>query len=377
MFWNFAHSICSFRKLSLISFVSLDDIHRDVFNDTHFDFSRVVLVPAVVWRSDPATVVALELNRWVPIFCAFVFFALFGFAEEAMKNYKRAFWFLARPLGFRPSAERGSRNSQKKGNMFAGVKNLKLQSDDGDSLPVYIAPIGPAIPSAREKYRKSYTEAESRSTICFPDDDVELGPYRKSFSNGTLHDVPSSPSSSTSTYDPATPRTPITPSLATPSLAHPSTAHPNKHENENDSRSVCLRAASWVTLPDMIIGESEQVSRPSSYSRSSMVSQRAYSYLEDGIMHEDEDDISITDAYMDSRPTYPVVHPVPVRAPTPISFVPLDLPTPPPPALALAFHRPFSPPSIYPIAQPHTTREVNNSNGIIVTVHTQSSRECL
>ncbi|KAJ3811579.1 pheromone receptor [Lentinula aff. lateritia] len=64
--------------------------------DTHFDFSRVVLVPAVVWRSDPATVVALELNRWVPIFCALIFFALFGFAEEAMKNYRRVFWIQKR-----------------------------------------------------------------------------------------------------------------------------------------------------------------------------------------------------------------------------------------------------------------------------------------
>nr|AGC14656.1 pheromone receptor [Lentinula edodes]AGC14667.1 pheromone receptor [Lentinula edodes] len=63
------------------------------WDDTHFDFGRVVLIPAVVWRADPATTAGLQINRWLPVICAFIFFALFGFAEEAMKNYRRAFWF--------------------------------------------------------------------------------------------------------------------------------------------------------------------------------------------------------------------------------------------------------------------------------------------
>nr|AWT57979.1 Pheromone receptor [Lentinula edodes]AWT57981.1 Pheromone receptor [Lentinula edodes] len=62
------------------------------WDDTHFDFGRVVLIPAVVWRADPATTAGLQINRWLPVICAFIFFALFGFAEEAMKNYRRAFW---------------------------------------------------------------------------------------------------------------------------------------------------------------------------------------------------------------------------------------------------------------------------------------------
>ncbi|GAW04836.1 pheromone receptor [Lentinula edodes] len=336
--------------------------------DTHFDFSRVVLVPAVVWRSDPATVVALELNRWVPIFCALIFFALFGFAEEAMKNYRRVFWFFARPLGFRPSSEGGSRNGKGKDSILAGLNKFKLNSDDADTLPVYVAPAGPVIPSAREKARKSFTEADSRSTICFPDDDdVELGPYRKSFSTRTSHDVPCSPSSSTSTYAPATPRTPMAPSTAPPSYVdseHLDAAAVALNKCEDETRLHSSREASWVTLPDMIV---EEISRPSSYSHSSMISHRE--------AQEDEDDISITDAYMDSRPTSPVMHHVYTRAPTPVPFVPSELPVPPPPALS--FHRPFSPPSVYPITHPHITSHANDSTGIIVTVHTQSSRESL
>nr|AWT57989.1 Pheromone receptor [Lentinula edodes] len=59
------------------------------WDDTHFDFGRVVLIPAVIWRSDPTSVAALQINRWLPVICAFIFFALFGFAEEARKQYRR------------------------------------------------------------------------------------------------------------------------------------------------------------------------------------------------------------------------------------------------------------------------------------------------
>lgn len=96
------------------------------WDDTHFDFGRVVLVPAVIWRSNPVDNAAIQINRWLPIICAFVFFMIFGFAEEAMKNYRRAFWFLARPLGFRPSSEGGSRNGKGKGNILAGYVFLYL-----------------------------------------------------------------------------------------------------------------------------------------------------------------------------------------------------------------------------------------------------------
>nr|AWT58071.1 Pheromone receptor [Lentinula edodes] len=60
--------------------------------DTHFDFKRVGQIPAVIWRSYPTTYTSVQMTRWLPIACAFAFFALFGFAEEAMKNYRRVFW---------------------------------------------------------------------------------------------------------------------------------------------------------------------------------------------------------------------------------------------------------------------------------------------
>ncbi|KAJ3730847.1 pheromone receptor [Lentinula raphanica] len=90
------------------------------WDDTHFDFGRVQLVPAVIWRSNPATYTSLQITRWLPVVCAFIFFALFGFAEEAMKNYRRAFWFVARRLGFRPAVEGTLNRGKGKGAIFNG-----------------------------------------------------------------------------------------------------------------------------------------------------------------------------------------------------------------------------------------------------------------
>lgn len=71
--------------------------------DTHSDYSRVSLVAASVWRSVPLGSVATELSRWSLVLCATVFFAIFGFSDEARRTYRTAFWAVAKPLGLKPS----------------------------------------------------------------------------------------------------------------------------------------------------------------------------------------------------------------------------------------------------------------------------------
>lgn len=60
------------------------------WEDTHSNFSRVLLIPSVIWRQSKLLEVSVECGRWSAPFCAFVFFAFFGFAEESRKNYKKA-----------------------------------------------------------------------------------------------------------------------------------------------------------------------------------------------------------------------------------------------------------------------------------------------
>lgn len=68
--------------------------------DTHSNFSRVDQIPAVLWRRNPYLATALELQRWALVACALIFFAFFGFADEARKNYRLAFDSVAKRVGY-------------------------------------------------------------------------------------------------------------------------------------------------------------------------------------------------------------------------------------------------------------------------------------
>ncbi|EKM52534.1 uncharacterized protein PHACADRAFT_100122 [Phanerochaete carnosa HHB-10118-sp] len=70
--------------------------------DTHYDFGRVLQIPAVFWRADHQAVIAYEMGRWIYPCAAFIFFGLFGFADEACRHYKAAFWWLVKPFGCKP-----------------------------------------------------------------------------------------------------------------------------------------------------------------------------------------------------------------------------------------------------------------------------------
>ncbi|KAJ7643057.1 pheromone receptor [Mycena polygramma] len=60
--------------------------------DTHADFFAINQVPALFWRADAHTQATVELSRWAGVICALAFFAFFGFAAEARKHYRLAFW---------------------------------------------------------------------------------------------------------------------------------------------------------------------------------------------------------------------------------------------------------------------------------------------
>jgi hypothetical protein len=70
------------------------------WSDTHFYFSRVGQFPSLVWKSSPITLVECELTRWSAIICSFIFFAFFGFTDEARKNYRIAFNAVAKKFGY-------------------------------------------------------------------------------------------------------------------------------------------------------------------------------------------------------------------------------------------------------------------------------------
>lgn len=76
------------------------------WSDIHFDWYTIDTFPAALWRTSHLVTTVLELGRWSPIICSFVFFGFFGFADEACKSYRRAYRALTNRFGANPSSPR-------------------------------------------------------------------------------------------------------------------------------------------------------------------------------------------------------------------------------------------------------------------------------
>ena len=69
---------------------------------THEHYSVVYQVPASIWKNEATTgdVFALEMFRWSLVLCAFIFFALFGFADEARRHYRSVYASIVSRIGY-------------------------------------------------------------------------------------------------------------------------------------------------------------------------------------------------------------------------------------------------------------------------------------
>ncbi|KAG6811095.1 hypothetical protein H0H92_008983 [Tricholoma furcatifolium] len=100
------------------------------WEDTHSNFSQVIQIPSIVWRQDGDVVRNLELNRFFTCLCALLFFAFFGFAEEARKHYRLGAESVCKRLGISTSGTLfGSTWSKSKGT---------LTSTDKGTVPVFV-----------------------------------------------------------------------------------------------------------------------------------------------------------------------------------------------------------------------------------------------
>jgi hypothetical protein len=68
------------------------------WEDTHYDYWRIGQLPAFFWKKNHTLVIVIEFTRWVIPICAFIFFAFFGFADEARRYYSRLFRRIVGPL---------------------------------------------------------------------------------------------------------------------------------------------------------------------------------------------------------------------------------------------------------------------------------------
>jgi pheromone a factor receptor len=79
------------------------------WDNTHYDYSRVNQFPSAVWRAGPTSGLLLDFSRWIVVIAALLFFAFFGFAEEARKHYRKAYSFATSSLRLSDSRKGSSR----------------------------------------------------------------------------------------------------------------------------------------------------------------------------------------------------------------------------------------------------------------------------
>jgi len=70
----------------------------------HGHFSVVFQIPASYWKNEPDFKNFIEMFRWLLVACAFIFFAFFGFADEARRHYRLAFKSIATRVGYSTSS---------------------------------------------------------------------------------------------------------------------------------------------------------------------------------------------------------------------------------------------------------------------------------
>ncbi|KAI9435850.1 fungal pheromone STE3G-protein-coupled receptor [Lactarius indigo] len=71
--------------------------------DTHSNYSRIIQIPSIIWKSDHISHILYEFNRWSLVLCAFIFFGFFGFADEARKHYRLVYTSIASRVGLSTS----------------------------------------------------------------------------------------------------------------------------------------------------------------------------------------------------------------------------------------------------------------------------------
>ena len=102
--------LCTVPIASFFLYLAAIDIAPwNSWRNVHLQFSHVWLIPRSIWENAPYKT-SYEFGRWIGVISAFVFFAFFGFAEEARTNYRAAYLTVAKHIGLStaPSKPSGS-----------------------------------------------------------------------------------------------------------------------------------------------------------------------------------------------------------------------------------------------------------------------------
>jgi pheromone a factor receptor len=178
--------------------------------NVHFNFSRIEQIPSVAWRTSGPAVLSIEFSRWFLVVCALVFFAFFGFADEARKNYRLAYVSVAKRVGLSTAGTVSTG-----GSWSTGSKSEMAYNSRAGIMPVFVT-------QRTEQKRDSLTSFSTDISIGEFNDAKEIpySPTETATGSISKESLPSTP------VDGQTIPLPDTPALAGPDPAHGVTAVP-------------------------------------------------------------------------------------------------------------------------------------------------------
>nr|AGG68691.2 putative pheromone receptor [Flammulina velutipes]QHW03268.1 putative pheromone receptor protein isoform s5 [Flammulina filiformis] len=165
------------------------------WENVHADFSRIDQYPALLWHNAGRSGVALELQRWFNVIAAFLFFGLFGFADESRRNYMSVLSSVATKIGvstsfFSGSTTMGSKFGSSDNTNSIPVFTKKQSRRKRDSLESFT---DMSLSQSSEMKEKSFNGASSFGAFSFADVGGALEENNK--------DIPESPSTSSVSHD--------------------------------------------------------------------------------------------------------------------------------------------------------------------------------
>ncbi|KAJ7190871.1 putative fungal pheromone GPCR, STE3-type [Mycena pura] len=144
--------------------------------NTHFEFGFVPLdqIPASTWRAQRNVAVGYQFTRWVSALSGLSFFAFFGCAAEARRNYAIAFsalaatfWRIAARVGIRRPTDAVPLSPSSKGDLHATATKpvSKLRSALSISLPFFTVGTGSLTSTAPPSASSSHFTDLKRASL--------------------------------------------------------------------------------------------------------------------------------------------------------------------------------------------------------------------
>ncbi|KDR68304.1 hypothetical protein GALMADRAFT_215958 [Galerina marginata CBS 339.88] len=137
--------MCTVPMGSYFIYVSSQDLDPWIsWADTHSHFSQVRRYPSAIWHLNPNWKNPVELGRWMGVIGALIFFAFFGFAEEARMNYRAAYLKVAKYIGLSTASSKPFARAPAM-NMKKAIGPLDFAHTAGTDISIPNIEISPSV----------------------------------------------------------------------------------------------------------------------------------------------------------------------------------------------------------------------------------------